>query len=222
MTVRLGEVRSRLGNLAAAIDSLATEKARVSALIVLSIGMALSEGVSVTLLIPALDSSSIQSVFGNIPVLRNVGRWLGSLAPGERIYVVTGLLAIAVTLRGIMQFGSQYLAVLIPLRLNCALAMRGYEALVEADMAYMSGRDQSELQSMLREHPQRAAAVVNGLLTYVISIILIAIFTSLMLLASQSAPAASVPTMSLSSAHSSFDAGASGAQWSSGGAALQS
>src|SRR5262245_14488373 len=155
-----------------------------SCLIVLSIGLALSEGISVSLLIPALDSSAMTGLMAKIPVLSSLAAALAQIPAAQRLLVITGLLAIALVLRGGMQLGSQFLSTLIPLRLHCAIMTRCYDALVEADFAYMPERKFGELQAVLRDHPQRAAAVLNGLLTALVSVILAAVFGALMLLVS--------------------------------------
>jgi subfamily B ATP-binding cassette protein MsbA len=153
-------------------------------LIVLSVGLALSEGISVSLLIPALDSTAMTGVLGNVPVLRSLGAWLAQIPADYRLLAITGLLAVALIVRGIMQLGSQFLSVSIPLRLQCAIVNRCYHALVDADLAYMPERKFGELQSVLREYPQRAASVMNGMLIALISIILIVVFGLFMLLVS--------------------------------------
>src|SRR5262245_38887499 len=123
-------------------------------------------------------------LLANIPVLSSLAAALAQIPATQRLLVITGLLAIALLLRGGMQLGSQFLSTLIPLRLHCAIMQRCYDALVEADFAYMPERKFGELQAVLRDHPQRAAGVLNGLLTAIVSIILVAVFAVLMLLVS--------------------------------------
>ena len=171
-------------SLARAAKWLQLEKMRVAWLIVLSVGLALSEGVSVSLLIPALDSSAMTGVLTTIPVLNSLVAWLAQIPADQRLLTITGMLALALVVRGGMQLGSQFLAVVIPLRLQCAIMYRCYEALLEADLAYMPERKFGELQAVLRDHPVRAATVLNGLLSTLVSLILIVMFGLLMLIAS--------------------------------------
>ena len=160
------------------------ETTLVTWLVLVSVGLALSEGISVSLLIPALDSSAMTGVMSTIPVLRSLAAWLVQIPADQRLLVITAMLAVALILRGGMQLGSQFLSALIPLRLQCAIMSRCYDALVDADLAYMPERKFGELQAVLREHPQRAAAVLNGLLVTLVSVILIVVFGLLMLLVS--------------------------------------
>jgi subfamily B ATP-binding cassette protein MsbA len=171
---------------------LSRERMLVAWLVVFSIGLALSEGISVSLLIPALDPTATTGLFANIPVLRTLAAWLLQIPESERLLMITAFLAAGVLVRGAMQFGSQYLAALIPLRLQCAIMQRSYNALVEADFAYMPERNRGELHAILHDHPQRAAAVINGLLTFVVSVGLIAVFGLLMVLISWQMTLASV------------------------------
>jgi ABC-type multidrug transport system fused ATPase/permease subunit len=167
-----------------AANWLRRETTLVVFLIVLSIGLALSEGVSVSLLIPALESTAVTGVLSTIPVLGALAARLAQIPESYRLLAITGLLAVALIVRGGMQLGSQFLSALIPLRLHCAIMTRCYDALVDADLAYMPERKFGELQAVLREHPQRAGAVLGGLLTVLVSIILVVIFGLLMLLVS--------------------------------------
>jgi ATP-binding cassette, subfamily B, bacterial MsbA len=169
----------------------------VAWLVVLSIGLALSEGISVTLLIPALDSNVMTGFFANVPVLRTLAGWLLEVPESHRLLVIAALLAVGVSVRGLMQFGSQYLAALIPLRLQCAIMERSYDALVDADFAYMPEHNRGELHAIVHDHPQRAAAVINGLLTFVVSAGLIAVFGLLMILISWQMTLASVAFLAI-------------------------
>jgi ABC-type multidrug transport system fused ATPase/permease subunit len=167
-----------------AVKWLRRETPLVVWLVLLSIGLALSEGISVSLLIPALDSSALTGVLSAIPMLSGLVGWLAQIPADQRLLAITGMLALALLVRGGMQLGSQFFAAVIPLRLQCAIMSRCYEALLEADLAYMPERKFGELQAVLRDHPLRASTVLNGLLTTLVSLILIAVFGLLILLVS--------------------------------------
>ena len=157
----------------------------VAGFVVLSIGLALSEGISVSLLIPALDSNAMTGVLSTVPVLRALAAWLAPDSGGPRACSRSrACLPSRSFCAAACSSVSQFLSALIPLRLQCAIMTRCYDALVDADLAYMPERKFGELQAVLRDHPQRAAAVLNGLLTILVSIILVAIFGLLMLLVS--------------------------------------
>jgi ABC-type bacteriocin/lantibiotic exporter with double-glycine peptidase domain len=121
----------------------------------------------------------VTGVLSTIPVLGALAARLAQILESHRLLAITGLLAVAFVLRGGTQLGSQILSVFVPLRLHCAIVTRCYDALVDADLAYMPEREFGELQA-LREHPQRAGAVLGDLLTVLVSIILVVIFGLLM------------------------------------------
>src|SRR5262249_41861474 len=50
--------------------------------------------------------------------------------------------------------------------------------------AYMPERNRGELHAIIHDHPQRAAAVLNGILTFIVSVGLIVVFGVLMVLIS--------------------------------------
>src|SRR5262249_16856003 len=110
-----------------AANWLRRETTLVVFLIVLSIGLALSEGVSVSVLIPALESTAVTGVLSTIPVLGALAARLAQIPESYRLLAITGLLAVALIVRGGMQLGSQFLSALIPLRLHCAIMTRCYD-----------------------------------------------------------------------------------------------
>jgi ATP-binding cassette, subfamily B, bacterial MsbA len=166
------------------VFALKAERLYVVILVVLSLLLAFTEGVSISMLIPVLDSSAMSGVLGSVPGFKLFGDWLQGFPESQRLMIVTVILAAAITLRGIVQLGSQYLASLIPLRVQCAIMQRTYDALVDADMAYMPAHSRGELYAILREHPLRAASVVNGILSFIIAFCLIVVFGGLMLVVS--------------------------------------
>lgn len=167
-----------------AVRWLSREVRLIVLMVLCSIGLALSEGLSVTLLIPALDSNAATNLFSTVPGLRVFGAWVNSIPEDQRLLLLAGLLAVGITIRGVMQFASQFLSAIVPLRLHEAISTRCYSALVDADLAYMPERNFGEMQAVLRDHPLRASSVLNGLLTCLISLILVGVFGVLMLLVS--------------------------------------
>jgi len=74
-----------------------TEKPRFFWLVVLSIGLALSEGLSVSLLIPILEADAGgASAFDQVPVLNQLMAYINDIPSENRLMVVTVILDVAV------------------------------------------------------------------------------------------------------------------------------
>ncbi|MFC1673122.1 ABC transporter transmembrane domain-containing protein, partial [Pseudomonadota bacterium] len=163
------------------LATLAFEKGKLAMLLVLSIGLALSEGLSVGLLVPILEANAETSAFAKIPVLNVLLKSIGDIPPDTRMLAVALLMAVAVLLRGLMQFGAQIVAALIPLGVQCRLMATIYDELVEADLGYMSGYNSGQLRNLLNEQPQRASTVVQSVASMIISLFIILLYGAFML-----------------------------------------
>ena len=150
--------------------------------VVLSIGLALSEGLSVSLLIPILEADAGgASAFDQVPVLNQLMAYINDIPSENRLMVVTVILAVAVLGRGLTQFGTQALSAIIPLNVQCQVMRKVYGELVTADMAHAAEFDGGEIRNLLREHPQRAASVVQSFASIVVSFFIIALYGLMML-----------------------------------------
>lgn len=159
-----------------------TEKARFFWLVILSMGLALSEGLSVSLLIPILEADSTgSSAFAHVPVLKDMMAYINAIDPEMRLTVVTAVLAVAVLARGLTQFGTQALSAIIPLNVQCQVMDKVYGELVTADLAHAADFDGGEIRNLLREHPQRAASVVQSFASIIVSFFIIGLYGLLML-----------------------------------------
>lgn len=160
---------------------LKTEKLKFSAFIFFSLALALSEGVSIGLLIPILENDLQNSVFSTLPVIGTLTSYLDGYDKSEKLIIVAAFLATTVTIRGIAQFIVSSLSCIIPLNVQCHLMKKLYNALVSADIAQSSKLDSGYIRTLLREQPIRTVSVVQSVIMIIVSLFVIAIYGLFML-----------------------------------------
>src|SRR5580704_8687653 len=97
---------------------LSGEEWAFSFVVFLSVVAALSEGMSVSLLVPILDVQSGTSGFANVPLLKDVSYLFSAFSPTDRIKVVAIAMAVVIILRNVLQYTVEVLSATFPLRLN--------------------------------------------------------------------------------------------------------
>jgi len=155
-----------------------------SLLIILSIGLALSEGVSVMMLVPVLDALSKGASFTGIPV---IGRMLSIFLDGtpmENLVTTALILAGVLLVRGGLQFATSYISVVLPLKIECEINRLGYEKLLKAGMGYIDKKEYGELQAYLHNHTIRFASAIKAMADIVSFLALVGIYFLIMLLLS--------------------------------------
>src|SRR4051812_28408225 len=96
---------------------LAGERKAFSLFVVLSVAGALSEGVSISLLVPLLDAHGGGSAFSNMPLFGTVSSAFADMTPSRRIAAVAVAMAIALIMRNLLQYFVEVLGAIVPLRL---------------------------------------------------------------------------------------------------------
>lgn len=142
---------------------------------------ALSEGVSLTLLIPILQAQGGHQDMTQVPF---IGRFLTpfeGLPPGQFLVVMVTLLAVVLVARGLLQYWNGVLSVTLPLRLRCKLMSGAYAALVEAQLPFVEGKDIGVLHTYVDDHGQRVSSAIKAFVDGLFSLGVIAVYAALML-----------------------------------------
>lgn len=166
------------------VNIMTAEKTRLFVLILLSLILAASEGLSISMLIPILEGDANTTLFKNVPGLNHMLDFLAAFPRAEQLYWGLIVLVSAVLLRGISQFFAQYLSVLVPLDVQCRLMEQIYTAFIGADLAQIQAHDAAISRTLLREHPQRAAAVIRSAAEIIMCIVLVLFFAVFMVILS--------------------------------------
>ncbi len=126
----------------------------------LSLLGALTEGLSVTLLVPILDGGD--SNLSNVPVVGQIAGLLDGLPADQRLQWAAAALMVALILRGGIQYSAMLLAALMPLRIKRRLANRCYSALMGLEMGYVINGQSGQFMSTVTSLPIRVGALLKS------------------------------------------------------------
>lgn len=159
-------------------------KSHFMALVAFAIGLAISEGLSVGLLVPLLSVDRPNNAFIAIPGIGNLLGAVNDVSVDQRMIFVALLLACAVVLRGVMQFGAQYMAALLRLRVERRLLNGIYACVIQSDISFIERHDSGTLRNLLNEQAQRAGAVIQSTADVIIALFIITLYAGFLIVIS--------------------------------------
>ncbi|HEY1364340.1 MAG TPA: ABC transporter transmembrane domain-containing protein, partial [Xanthobacteraceae bacterium] len=149
--------------------------------VTLSVLAALSEGMSITLLVPILEAQGGQRGFANVPILGTVSDLFAPLSPARRIEAVAIAIGVVVVLRNLLQYVVDVLSAIIPLHLEQKLNLRSYAALMGVEIAYIHQSQYGSLLNGLGAWSQRVTMVLASIATILSNLMTVAVYGVLML-----------------------------------------
>jgi len=148
-----------------AMAHFAMEKWSALQFFILALLAALTEGVSMALIVPLLESQAEGSLFSEVQILGPYLSSLDSMTKTDALLVLSGTLGLVIVLRGVLQFGAQSMGVSIPLKLQCSLTQKTYNALVSSSISFLDSKDFGDLYTHVREHAQRVSSAFSALIS---------------------------------------------------------
>ncbi len=139
---------------------MAENKKIFSIFIVISILGALTEGLTVSFLVPIIDTLSGHNSFSGLPILERFSTLFEGYSRDEKLLWASSVLLVVFVLRGAMQFFVQYFTSLIPLYLEKRLSIKGYQATMLANLGFVNKYDSGTLQSQIYDIPQRVSNIL--------------------------------------------------------------
>jgi len=152
--------------------------------IFLSVFAAITEGLSISLLIPILDSQSMSNSFSNIPVLGYVSRYFEDIHGNEKLILAASFLFIVVLFRGALQMAVLTLSIIVPIEVLRKTTMTGYKYLLYASMGYLNSHDIGEHLNNVKERPMRITDLLRTTADAISMIFVLIILVGMMLLVS--------------------------------------
>lgn len=146
---------------------MAEDKLMFSSFLALSVLGALTEGATVSLLVPILQAQSNAEGYSNIPVLHHVSALFDGMTPSQRIQSVAMVMAVVFVMRGLIQYGADVLGQIVPQRLMRSAMARNYSAIMQVHISYVNETDLGTLLNNVSSW----AARVSQLLTNVSSLL---------------------------------------------------
>jgi len=169
-------------------DSLASAHWGImSAYLVLSAINALTEGFSIMLLVPLLDSLSADSLFSGIPILGAIGPILSKMDDVERLRTIAGVIFVIVVLRGTVQYLVDVIVYIMPLRVERDLRMRAFNTLMTSTISFAESFSAGDIGNYTASFPARVGIALRFLVQFFAALFSIAILLVLLLAITPSA-----------------------------------
>ncbi len=187
------------------LHTIAEERGWLALFLVLSVVGAFTEGVTVSLLVPILETQN-GGAFANVPLLGDVSRFFAGYSPGKRIEVIAVAMAVIVILRNVLQYATTVTSAIIPIRLERKMNLRSFESMMAVEIAYINQKQYGFLLSTSEGWTQGIASMFtsladilsNGLIVAIYFLLMFAVSWKLTLLATLFLAAASILLRALS------------------------
>jgi ATP-binding cassette, subfamily B, bacterial MsbA len=163
---------------------------KLALFVVLSVFLAITEGVSMTLIIPILNVQSQAGSLAEVPILGKFLQPLDHLQSQELLMALALILAGVIITRGLLQYICSRLSLLIPITLQHRLTRIGYERIINARVGYVEKKEIGEINNCIQNHSRRFAVAIKafidifstGLLIIAYSFVMVAISWKMTLL----------------------------------------
>jgi ATP-binding cassette, subfamily B, bacterial MsbA len=154
------------------------------AFIVLSLVAALTEGLSISLLVPVIEAQGQIGGFRDIPLLGGISSLFAGFSPNQRIELFAAAMAAVIVLRSLLSFFVDLLSTTMPLDWEQRLNIRSYTALMSVDIGYINENDIGDLQNGLYGWPRRVSDMLSNFAILLTNLMTLTIYICLMLLVS--------------------------------------
>ncbi|OCW56988.1 ABC transporter ATP-binding protein [Hoeflea olei] len=155
--------------------------------ILLAIINAATESFSIMLIVPLLQSFSSDSIFAGVPVLDSVGQLLMPFPPEVRLRWVACILLGIILIKSAVQYFTEVMIYLLPLRLERDLRMRAFAAIMESNLTFAESISTGDIGNYTASFPARAGLALRFLIQGTAAVITIAIMLGLFIAITPSA-----------------------------------
>jgi ABC-type multidrug transport system fused ATPase/permease subunit len=159
---------------------MAQDKTLFALFLSLSVIGALTEGVTVSLLVPILQSQGNPGGFGNIPLLSHVAAMFEGLTPNQRIRSVAVAMALVFVLRGVLQYAIDVLGLLVPLRLQKQAVLENFRLMMAVRISYLNDRDFGTLSNDIGGWATRVAFLLTNFAILLWSLLVLMVYSAMM------------------------------------------
>src|SRR3984957_12060460 len=146
------------------------------AFIALSLGAAMTEGVSISLVVPVLEAQWQIGAFRGIPLLGGISNLFAAFSPNQRIELFAAAMAVVMVVRSLLSFFVELFATTMPLEWEQKLNLRSYAALMSVDIG--------DMQNGLYGWPRRVSDMLSNFAILITNLMTLTIYGCLMLLVS--------------------------------------
>lgn len=149
----------------------------------LTVGSAATEGAGVALLVPLLDGANNQGVsaFSGVPIMGGVAGLFGHFEGSTRIMVASGVIAVVLVMRGLLQYWVDVIGATIPLRLMERFGQKSYSHLLDVEMQFINSSDRGELMNAVGGYPGRVTLLLTQFASFIAAMFVLMAYGVLML-----------------------------------------
>ena len=147
----------------------------------LALANALTDGFSVLLIVPLLESFSADSIFAGVPLLSEVARLLQPLDPTARLQWVAVLILLIITSKAITQYLVEYVIYSLPLRIERDLRVKAFDYVMNSSIAFAETLTSGEIGNFTASFPSRVGLAARFLLQIVSSLLTVGLMLGLLL-----------------------------------------
>jgi len=159
---------------------LADEKGLFALFVALSVVAALTEAITVMLLVPILETQGQGSLAG-VFIIGDVSRFFADYSPSGRIEAVAAAMAVVIIVRGAVQYAVATLSAVIPIRLERKLNLRSYSALMAVEIDYIHNKDYGFLLSSSGGYTQGVSSMLTCVADLIWNGLIFIIYVAIML-----------------------------------------
>ncbi len=149
-------------------------KALLVTFTVLSVLGVITESVGVFLLVPLLDTMGRSNIFANVALLGEVSQIFDALPAESRLVWAGLIMLIVVLLRGILQFAQDFIGYAIPHRVDLALRIRAFKALIQTSVPFVDAMGTGAISTVAVAHPARIGIALRFAATLISNLLVIA------------------------------------------------
>lgn len=174
-------VKATLGVMRMVVELSRTRMGLIGAFVVASVFNALTDGFTIMLVVPLVDTIASNSLFASIPLLGQFGALFEGLDVSERLRWIALILGVIVLSRGALQYFLDIIVYVIPTEIEKELQARCLRSIMEAKADAIDKFSIGELVNMSSSFPIRVGIAARFLAQAFSSIIAIIILLGLML-----------------------------------------
>lgn len=138
-------------------------KSIIACFIVASLLNSLTEGFTVMLIVPILNSAGTQNAFAGVPLLHEFGGFFQGLEATTRLRWLASLIFLVILLRGALQYIVDIIIYVVPFNVEQTLRLRAFRLLTSARLSFVDKISIGEISNYVAGFPARAGIAVRFL-----------------------------------------------------------
>ncbi|MBF0249342.1 MAG: ABC transporter ATP-binding protein [Alphaproteobacteria bacterium] len=166
------------------LGMMAQERRLFLLLIVFSMLMALSEGMTISLLIPVLEAQGSNNAFKTLPLLGKISDLFSDYGQAEKLKIAAMVLGAVIFCRGMIQYIVTVISAVLPFRLGNQMILNNYDYIMAAELGFVNSKNSGELLNCISDLPQRSIAVLQNMADITWNFMVLVLYLAMMVIVS--------------------------------------